>query len=242
MTRPRPRPPRRARPRRRRWPPSCRPRSSPPARSSSASTRRTRPTSSSPRTARRSRAWTSTCSTRSRQKLGLKVELAAREVRLDHHRCPGRQVRRRRLQLHHQRRAQEAGQHGELLQRRHPVGHRRRATRRRSTRTTPAGIDVAVQKGTVQHEDDLPRRSKKCKAPASRDQACCVYTGQDQATAAVATGKADAMLADSPVVPTRCKQTGGKLEAARRHLRLGAVRLRRPQGPRPTSPRPSPTR
>ena len=47
-----------------------------------------------------------------------------RRLRLDHPRRDGRQVRRRRLELHHQPGPQEAGQHGELLQRRHPVGRR----------------------------------------------------------------------------------------------------------------------
>ena len=38
------------------------------------------------------------------------------------------------------------------------------------------------------------------------------YTAQDQATNAVVTGKADAMLADSPLLSYAVKQTGGKLE------------------------------
>ena len=48
-------------------------------------------------------------------------------------------------------------------------------------------------------------------APATRSRSCR-YGGQDQATNAVVTGKADAMLADSPVVAYAVKQTGGKLE------------------------------
>jgi polar amino acid transport system substrate-binding protein len=39
------------------------------------------------------------------------------------------------------------------------------------------------------------------------------YKGQDQATAAVASGKADAMLADSPVGAYAVKQSNGALEA-----------------------------
>jgi polar amino acid transport system substrate-binding protein len=39
------------------------------------------------------------------------------------------------------------------------------------------------------------------------------YDSQAQATSAVVTGKADAMLADSPVVAYAVKQSGGKLEA-----------------------------
>lgn len=72
------------------------------------------------------------------------------------------------------------------------------------------GKRVAVQRGTVQVED-ITARSKKCtdaKKPAiTIDQ----YQGQDQATSAVASGKDDAMLADSPVIAYAVKQTGDKL-------------------------------
>ena len=76
----------------------------------------------------------------------------------------------------------------------------------------PCGLSVAVQKGTVQQEEDLPAKVSKCKA-AGNPINVLVYTGQDQVTAAVATGKADAMLADSPVVAYAIKQSGGKIEA-----------------------------
>ena len=77
---------------------------------------------------------------------------------------------------------------------------------------SPCGINVAVQKGTVQQEQDLPVKAAKCKA-AGKPINTLVYTGQDQVTAAVASGKADAMLADSPVVSYAVKQSGGKVEA-----------------------------
>jgi polar amino acid transport system substrate-binding protein len=77
----------------------------------------------------------------------------------------------------------------------------------------PCGINVAVQKGTVQQEQDLPVKAAKCKA-AGKPINILVYTGQDQVTAAVATGKADAMLADSPVVAYAVKQSGGKIQPA----------------------------
>ncbi len=77
----------------------------------------------------------------------------------------------------------------------------------------PCGLTVAVQKGTVQQEVDLPPKEKACKA-AGKPINVLVYTGQDQATAAVVSGKADAMLADSPVVAYAVKQSAGKLEAA----------------------------
>ena len=58
------------------------------------------------------------------------------------------------------------------------------------------------------------RQGKKCTAArqAAINDAASTQ-GQDQATAAVASGKADAMLADSPVVAYAVKQSGGKLEA-----------------------------
>ncbi len=77
---------------------------------------------------------------------------------------------------------------------------------------SPCGATVAVQKGTVQQEEDLPAKIDACKK-AGKPMRTLVYEGQDQATAAVASGKADAMLADSPVVAYAVKQADGKLEA-----------------------------
>ncbi|OYO19344.1 ABC transporter substrate-binding protein [Enemella dayhoffiae] len=71
------------------------------------------------------------------------------------------------------------------------------------------GKTIAVQTGTVQDEEDLPKRQEKCGANKIN---VLQYEGQDQATAAVVSGKADAMLADSPVVAYAAKQSQGKLE------------------------------
>ena len=76
----------------------------------------------------------------------------------------------------------------------------------------PCGLKVSVQKGTVQQEADLPPKVKSC-ASAGNPINVQVYDGQDQATAAVVTGKADAMLADSPIVGFAIKQSAPKLEA-----------------------------
>jgi polar amino acid transport system substrate-binding protein len=76
----------------------------------------------------------------------------------------------------------------------------------------PCGLTVAVQKATVQQEEDLPPKEKACKAEGKPIKVL-VYEGQDQATAAVGSGKADAMLADSPVVAYAVKQSSGKIEA-----------------------------
>lgn len=73
----------------------------------------------------------------------------------------------------------------------------------------PCGKTIAVQKATVQDLDDLPARQKKCGSNPMKIQQ---FTGQDTATAAVVTGKADAMLADSPVAAYAVSKSGGKLE------------------------------
>ena len=77
----------------------------------------------------------------------------------------------------------------------------------------PCGLKVAVQQGTVQQEEDLPPKQDACTSEGSPID-ILVYEGQDEATAAVATGKADAMLADSPVVAYAVQQSDGKIEAA----------------------------
>ncbi|HEU4567058.1 MAG TPA: ABC transporter substrate-binding protein [Marmoricola sp.] len=77
----------------------------------------------------------------------------------------------------------------------------------------PCGLKVAVQKGTTQLLDDLPSKIKACKA-AGKPIDVLVYDKQDQATAAVVAGKAQAMLADSPVVAYAVQQSNGKLAAA----------------------------
>ena len=80
----------------------------------------------------------------------------------------------------------------------------------------PKGVDpekacgktIAVQTGTVQDTEDLPARQKACGSDKIK---ILRYKDQGQATSAVVTGKADAMLADSPVVAYAVKQSGGKL-------------------------------
>jgi polar amino acid transport system substrate-binding protein len=74
------------------------------------------------------------------------------------------------------------------------------------------GKTVAVQKGTTQLEDDMPKRQAACKAAGKPEIKLVVREKQDQATADLVGGKADAMLADSPVVLYAIKQTNGQLE------------------------------
>ncbi|MGZ0151958.1 ABC transporter substrate-binding protein [Kribbella sp. WER1] len=74
------------------------------------------------------------------------------------------------------------------------------------------GKNVGVQTGTTQQQDDLPIRQKKCKDAGKPAINVLPRDKQDQATADLASGKTDAMLADSPVVLDAIKQTNGQLE------------------------------
>jgi polar amino acid transport system substrate-binding protein len=74
------------------------------------------------------------------------------------------------------------------------------------------GKKVAVQTSTVQDTDDLPKRLKDCQTAGKPAFTVDRYQDQGQATAAVVTGKDDAMLADSPVVAYAVKQSGDQLE------------------------------
>lgn len=73
------------------------------------------------------------------------------------------------------------------------------------------GAKVAVQKATVQ-VDDVTARSAKCKAAGKPAIQIDQYQAQDQATAALVSGKDQAMLADSPVIAYAVLQTKGQLE------------------------------
>ncbi|MGC1215169.1 MAG: ABC transporter substrate-binding protein [Micromonospora sp.] len=82
----------------------------------------------------------------------------------------------------------------------------------------PAGVDVenacgkkvAVQTGTVQ-VDDITARSKKCTDAGKPAIKIDQYQAQSDATAAVVSGKDDAMLADSPVGAYAVKQSNDQL-------------------------------
>lgn len=73
------------------------------------------------------------------------------------------------------------------------------------------GKKIAVQVGTVQL-DDIQARSKKCVDEGKPAIIIDQYQSQADATAAVVSGKDDAMLADSPVGAYAVKQTNGQLE------------------------------
>lgn len=74
------------------------------------------------------------------------------------------------------------------------------------------GLNIGVQKGTVQI-DDLTARSKKCTDAGKPAIKQIIDADQSKVTASVVSGKSDAMLADSPVGLYAVKQTNGQLEA-----------------------------
>ncbi len=74
------------------------------------------------------------------------------------------------------------------------------------------GLNIGVQKGTVQ-ADDIAARSKKCTDAGKKAINAITEQAQSKVTADVVSGKADAMLADSPVALYAVQQTSGQLEA-----------------------------
>ncbi|GAB3050967.1 ABC transporter substrate-binding protein [Intrasporangium mesophilum] len=73
------------------------------------------------------------------------------------------------------------------------------------------GKNIGVQNGTTQF-DDITARSKKCTDAGKPAINILPHDGQDEVTADVVSGKADAMLADSPIGLYAIKQFSGKLE------------------------------
>jgi polar amino acid transport system substrate-binding protein len=74
------------------------------------------------------------------------------------------------------------------------------------------GLNIGVQKGTVQ-VDDLAARSKKCVAAGKKPINPIVEELQVKVNADVVSGKADAMAADTPIALYAVKQTNGAVEA-----------------------------
>jgi polar amino acid transport system substrate-binding protein len=76
------------------------------------------------------------------------------------------------------------------------------------------GLKIAVQNGTYQALDDVPARSEACVAAGKPAIEILGYDTQDDATAAVALGRAAAMTADSPVTQYAVAKSSGKLVTA----------------------------
>ncbi|MGG7465407.1 MULTISPECIES: ABC transporter substrate-binding protein [unclassified Plantibacter] len=74
------------------------------------------------------------------------------------------------------------------------------------------GLKVAVQNGTTEALEDVPAKSQACVDAGKPAIQALGYDTQDEATAAVTLGRADAMSADSPVVQYAVQQSKDKLE------------------------------
>jgi polar amino acid transport system substrate-binding protein len=76
------------------------------------------------------------------------------------------------------------------------------------------GLTLAVQNGTTEALDDAPAKSKACTDAGKQEITLLGYDTQDEATAAVLLGRADALSADSPVTQYAVAQSKGKLATA----------------------------
>lgn len=74
------------------------------------------------------------------------------------------------------------------------------------------GLSVAVQRATVSAEEGIPARSTACTYAGEPPIETVRFDSQDEATAAVALGKVDAMSADSPVAAYAVDRSQGKLQ------------------------------
>lgn len=74
------------------------------------------------------------------------------------------------------------------------------------------GKNIAMQKGTVQSDVDLPARQNKCKEAGKPAINALIDADQGKVTTMVVSGKADAMLVDSPPAIAAVNNTDGQLE------------------------------
>lgn len=74
------------------------------------------------------------------------------------------------------------------------------------------GLSVAAEKGTIQSDQDIPDRSKKCTAAGKKAIDEKVYPDQNAVNLALATGRVDAALADSGVAGYMAEKSDKKFE------------------------------
>ncbi|MCV7206399.1 protein kinase [Mycolicibacterium peregrinum] len=79
---------------------------------------------------------------------------------------------------------------------------------------SPCGLRVGVAYSTIQDTQEIPAKSDACVAAGLPPIEKVVRTHQDEVTAALIAGEADAMTADSPVTGFAIKLSGGALEPA----------------------------
>jgi polar amino acid transport system substrate-binding protein len=92
-----------------------------------------------------------------------------------------------------------------------PKGNPKKLTGTGPTDLSLCGLTVGVEKGTVQETDDIPNRTKACQAAGKKAVTPLSQDTQDQVNQSLGSGRADAVLADSPVVDYYAKS--GNFEA-----------------------------
>jgi len=76
------------------------------------------------------------------------------------------------------------------------------------------GLTVSVQATTYEETDELPAKSEECVANSEEPINILKFDTQDEATNALALGRADAMSADSPITLYAISKVSDKIEAA----------------------------
>ncbi|MBH0009910.1 ABC transporter substrate-binding protein [Salinibacterium sp. SWN1162] len=76
------------------------------------------------------------------------------------------------------------------------------------------GLTVSVQTGTYEETDELPAKSQVCEDAGNEPINILKFDTQDEATNALALGRADAMSADSPITQYAVSQVADKIELA----------------------------
>ena len=76
------------------------------------------------------------------------------------------------------------------------------------------GLTVAVQATTYEETDELPAKSKECTDAGKAAITILKFDKQDEASNALALGRADAMSADSPITQYAVEQLKDKIELA----------------------------
>ena len=76
------------------------------------------------------------------------------------------------------------------------------------------GLTVAVQATTYEETDELPAKSKECTDAGKKEITILKFDKQDDASTALATGRADAMSADTPVTLYAISKLKDKIEPA----------------------------
>jgi polar amino acid transport system substrate-binding protein len=76
------------------------------------------------------------------------------------------------------------------------------------------GMTVAVQTTTYEETDELPAKSKECTDAGKEPINILKFDKQDEATNALALGRADAMSADSPITQYAVSKVADKIELA----------------------------